>query len=532
MRGLTPHPLMTPMRPLALATEVDPIRDRTFLVDEPMVQPVRVGPPLAVSVAGGVKRGAISAEQAAKRLRDPDPYRAGAVRVFAEFIYAYQDHCKLGDQLRVSGEQAAADSPSIVAAVHPKATETLRKRAGSLRAFSSWFRSAGFVKTPPFHESVMFAYFGFLIEERAAPSRGLSVRQLLGFMGGVFGYEVSEALSSARVKGLSTRLRERRGILCQQSPLSVRMVRVLEETVLSEGPDEDKAIAGLALFGLFARCRVGDLRRCEVEPVMDLAPDASSGFAETMLDKHRTARPGHRQLLPAVAPAFGVLGRDWASPWLAARKRLGLCARSSGTLVQAPLIGGGWSEAPLRTVEFAGMMRGILIRAGIPQSALVRVGSQSLKVTTLSWAARHGFDRETRRMLGYHLKPGDRSMEAYSRDTQAGPLRKLSALIRDVAAGRFDPDATRSGQFARPPSSSCSSSGGRSESSEGPVDEVLAEPEVEVPVVLEKFVRNDKTKRVHILTETGELSCERAFPVSYSVLEELPADARLCRDCF
>ena len=456
------------------------------------------------------------------------------MQIFAEFLSVHGEESKFGLRMEAAGEQLSATSPSLLAALHPKASETLRKRASSLRALSLWLRSAG-VRGNPFDEATMFEYFGMLIAERSAPSRGLTVRQLIGFMGGVFGFPVQEALESARVKGLGIKLRERRGILRQAAPLTVAMVEQLERLVLESPDDGDIALAGLALFALLARCRVGDLRRCSSEPVLDLSPDQSCGFVETVLEKHKTARPGHRQLLPAVAPAFGVLGREWASAWLSARRRLGLNATAAGTLVQAPLLGGGWSAAPLKTAEFAGMVRLLLVRAGTPQDQLRSIGSHSLKVTTLAWASKFGVPREDRRILGYHLKAGDRTMEAYSRDSQAAPLRRLVAMLREVGAKRFLPDATRSGQLVapQPDSSSGSSSAACSESSEGPAEDGgEAEQEVGGALERDRFLQNSKTKRVHIFLPDDSLSCCRAVPVTFSILDELPPAARLCRDCF
>ena len=63
-----------------------------------------------------------------------------------------------------------------------------------------------------------------------------------------------------------------------------------------------------------------------------------------------------------------------------------------------------------------------------------------------------------RRLLGGHLKSKDQSVEAYSRDEYAKPLRSLYVVIQDVKDGRFNPDATRSGLFKTPVSLAASSS--------------------------------------------------------------------------
>ena len=76
----------------------------------------------------------------------------------------------------------------------------------------------------------------------------------------------------------------------------------------------------------------------------------------------------------------------------------------------------------VKTTEFASQLRALLLDLGFSVEELVRVGAHSLKVTCLTWAAKFGVEREQRRLLGYHLAPGDRTLEAYSRDSMATPL--------------------------------------------------------------------------------------------------------------
>ena len=52
-------------------------------------------------------------------------------------------------------------------------------------------------------------------------------------------------------------------------------------------------------------------------------------------------------------------------------------------------------------------------------------------------------------MLGYHVKPKDKSLVIYSRDALAGPLAILSETVADVASGKFKPDESRSGRWAK-----------------------------------------------------------------------------------
>ena len=45
------------------------------------------------------------------------------------------------------------------------------------------------------------------------------------------------------------------------------------------------------------------------------------------------------------------------------------------------------------------------------------------------------------------MRPGEASPITYSRGAMAGPTRKLGAILRDIRAGRFLPDETRSGRW-------------------------------------------------------------------------------------
>ena len=63
-------------------------------------------------------------------------------------------------------------------------------------------------------------------------------------------------------------------------------------------------------------------------------------------------------------------------------------------------------------------------------------------------------------------------MVTYSRDAMAEPLRRLTAVIQSVRAGKFDPDASRSGYFRAPDGQECRAADtDDSSSSEGPTDD-------------------------------------------------------------
>ena len=142
-----------------------------------------------------------------------------------------------------------------------------------------------------------------------------------------------------------------------------------------------------------------------------------------------------------------------------------------------------------------------------------------------------------KRTLGYHAKSDERSLEAYSRDSMAGPLRSLVRVISDIKSERFKPDVTRGGQTVSDPgggASSCSSSAACSSSEDPDPKDVEVDEEALAPYLQQdKHIRNDSSRRVHVLlSESMCLACGRDLPVKYSILNELPANTHFCGGCF
>ena len=129
-------------------------------------------------------------------------------------------------------------------------------------------------------------------------------------------------------------------------------------------------------------------------------------------------------------------------------------------------------------------------------------------------------------------------MEAYSRDAQAAPLRLLDNVLRKIRIGEFAPDSTRSGFIvkktakARDGSVSSDSSVAVSASSVDPEPEDKDDADA-APPPQDRYIRNARTKRIHVQLADGTLSCECEVPRNFSVLSELPPPpARLCTRCF
>ena len=75
------------------------------------------------------------------------------------------------------------------------------------------------------------------------------------------------------------------------------------------------------------------------------------------------------------------------------------------------------------------------------------VKGHSAKVTSLTWLAKVDISEISHCILGHHVPKGSAAVTAYSRDEQAGPLRELMQVYKDIRAKLFLPDAIRSGMI-------------------------------------------------------------------------------------
>ena len=154
-----------------------------------------------------------------------------------------------------------------------------------------------------------------------------------------------------------------------------------------------------------------------------------------------------RLSIPVTGLAYGVAGVPWADAWLRIRRTMKLNASRDSCLMREPLANGTFTEARIKPGQATQWLRHILLKLRADPTALKNIGSHSCKTTLLSVAAKGGLSRDTRRTLGGHAIPGDDSVDTYSRDVLAAPLLELAQLLDHVRAGRFEPDATRSGRW-------------------------------------------------------------------------------------
>ena len=392
--------------------------------------------------------GGLPATEVAKRARTDQQDRRVALSTIFKIV---EKHYPQSSAVRVVrsevGDAEPATSVSLCAMTEKKATSTLQKRACSIRMYDAWVSSASGVGAFG-DEPTVFAYAKHLFEDKAPATRAASLVESLNFLEGVFALDLLPVRASSRIKGMCVRSLRTRAAVRQRATFTVDLMKVMEQILEDDGGKggHDGVIIGAALFSIYARVRIGDLRRCCMEPVLDLVD--GRGYVETEFLDHKTAVPGTRKALPIVAPAFGLTG-PWAARWATTRRSAGLDAAKDMTVLPAMGDDGAWTDVPFTTVEFASSVREVLLRHGVSPDALANIGAHSMKATLLSWTAKFGIAKPIRRTLGYHTDVNDKAVETYSRDAMAAPLRELERVLESVRAGSFHPDATRSGLFQK-----------------------------------------------------------------------------------
>jgi hypothetical protein len=359
---------------------------------------------------------------------------------------------KLGRQLI---DACSHDDPETMCAkiiedtFQRKATATLNSRASALLIFTRWVKvEFQDCSLWPIREPVLYQYLRYLRDSKAPATRAARMVEAVAFCKGTIGLDhVDELLDSSRVHGAVRGSLISKAPHCKKDHLLVSEVAALEIACCQDDSLPDRIFAGYCCFLAHGRLRCGDGQHASFEPFLDL-DDAGEGFVETALYAHKTASltAKSKRLLPAVAHARGVSGTPWAEAWLDARRQAGLSASKEQPLMPAPLPNAQWSCSKLSTTEAAVWLKEILKRNGCSLEGR-NIATHSCKATLLSWAAKASVPGAIRRLLGYHVKPKDKSMLEYSRDAQAAPLEWMRKVVQSIRESRFAPDATRSGRW-------------------------------------------------------------------------------------
>ena len=385
-----------------------------------------------------------------------DAKRAKAIQQWTEVVEAIAGSCSA---LYSGPTPTMSEMEDFLAC---KRTGTLLIRASSWRLFLRFAAAKNF-NTHDLTEAEAYQYITFLKTSGAPASRAQAFISACGFAYGTCGFKTgASVMTSARCNGAAALCMHRKRARRQRDILKAKWVEEMELEVFitAQSPEESRftkqegAVAGFVLYCAHGRLRCSDGARIQSEPVLDEAegPDEDlNSFVQSELQgsamKTGNTKAKTDLLFPAVALSKGLSGTDWAEAWLDIRAQLGLNAATDQCLMPKPLADGSFAAGRIDASQLTEWMRHLFELLGVPRTFLVNVGSHSCKATLLSMAAKAGMSKEIRRTLGGHAVPGDKSVEAYSRDNLAAPLRELAMLFRVIRAGQFDPDSTRSGRW-------------------------------------------------------------------------------------
>ena len=342
-----------------------------------------------------------------------------------------------------------------------RSPNTVAKRANSLLQFCLWHRGYFYRKHPiPFVQGDIADYVWEKHQDGMSYTGLTSFVEAVQFGTHVLGLPVADPESptiSAFVKGLLDKMALSRPKRKQARPLTVPEVTFLESMVKDQTVDPiDRYAAGAFLFAVFGRCRWSDLRYVS-HFFLDVnnIEGKTIGYLEFATFSHKTAAQvaRHGMPLPLVAPIWGLTNPCWALEWCKLAKEVELNFDNSfkGPILPAPDTSGRWNKRSVSASEATKWLLELLKHGDFN---LDEVTSHSLKCTTLSWLAKAGTEPHHRLVLGHHSTQKG-SLETYSRDMLAAPLRALEDVLRRIRVGVLHPDMTRSGHIQEPNKPDC-----------------------------------------------------------------------------
>ena len=431
---------------------------------------------------------------------------------------------------------------SVKDALATKASSTLHSRANPMFRFLTFCKEHGLTAFPILEANV----YMFLKHQDFAPTFPRSFLISLAFSFHILGLRGDKGALTGRTKGVAHEWFLKKRKLLQRPPLSVNQVVFLEKLVMDESKHvRDRVAAGFFAFVLYSRARYSDALHVEnlKSDIIDRG-GCMYGFLEAESSRTKTSTTLERKtrFLPMTCPVNTVGGTRWVDMWMKLRCSEALEAGPNKPLLPAPADRGGWSNVPLTATSAGAWLRSLLEGSeGPPVSSL---GTHSLKATVLSWAAKYGLDVPTRRALGYHQASSDISVQTYSRDAMAGPLRSMQKVLDAISEGEFLPDETRSGYFrsgspanvvtgqpAEIPSSSESSADEEDhefEKDEEAIDSCAGtwQSNMETPwmALAAVYFRHKTSRCIHVLQDEAgaEFMCGRRLSTAYTRLPKKP----------
>lgn len=201
--------------------------------------------------------------------------------------------------------------------VENKATGSLATRLAPWPLFFQWAQEQQ-LDPASLNEETAHAYLSWMVAEGKPATRPSSFLGTIGFCLGSFGFGTGQLiLMSARVRGVSLRGLETKGVTRKRDTLKMAWLGALEAAIVdacfrpevSTLSSQEAAVAGLMAMLVHSRSRNKDLSRVSKEPKLDLADDGSGYIeAETTGDatKSDNAVKKARLQVPIVGLALGL----------------------------------------------------------------------------------------------------------------------------------------------------------------------------------------------------------------------------------
>ena len=333
-----------------------------------------------------------------------------------------------------------------------KSVATLKKRYGQVSRYIGYIESELFSPPFPLVKLTVFDYLNSLAE-RNEFSATQGFVECLNFLQHVLGFDVPiNFLTDPWVSGVLRGLRNKRPTKKQSRTLKVAELKFLESFLENETKSViDSYAAGCFLMMVYSRARVGDMAAIK-QCIADVSPHSGGlmGYLEvhSLSHKSRSTTNGVGLNMSLVAPINGLGEKCWGRTFLQIAKRVGLdfeTRKGGEPFLPAPDVSGGWSARPVSSSEAKKWLCTMLKQMqGFDPTGLTGHG---LKATTLSMLSKFGASEEVRLILGHHSLRKKSTLESYSRDIQAAPLRVLESMFSAIKKGQFHPDMTRSGMI-------------------------------------------------------------------------------------
>lgn len=202
-----------------------------------------------------------------------------------------------------------------------KASSTLQKRASSLQRLTRLLCAFEVRRPLRMSEEDLYKALCRLRAEGGGATSAQHMLEALFFLDGpakLTAINIHTVVSGRR-RGVARDLYLTKNPLSQNHPLSVELVRILEESMHHE-PPHAQCIVGQLLFCIHSCCRWKDAQR-----VRSITVERSEGesllHADAISSKTSLSLDAKTRFLPYVALSHGILGTDWASHTVDSCKR-------------------------------------------------------------------------------------------------------------------------------------------------------------------------------------------------------------------